>query len=269
MASSQPKVSGAQLFLLAVVFVASVGWMISWAVLVSSSEVCSETGTDFWSRHVFCLSANEIGDALAGAFAPLAFLWLMTAVFLQSSELRAQRHELQFTREEMELTRGVLAEQRLEAKRSADILGEQLSVFREDARRSRQAVTDAEMDTLYPVLRGSLSRTAARCKVVTETTVYQICATHGDPSLSLDDELEYSCRESATLIEDVLTRNIVRVTNSDDLVELDMILHALENAFGSEDASAVATIRYTSLGITRLATAVSSLVEKVGLNGET
>lgn len=38
-----------------------------------------------------CLSLNEFGDYLAGSFAPLAFLWLMIAVLIQSAELGAQK----------------------------------------------------------------------------------------------------------------------------------------------------------------------------------
>jgi hypothetical protein len=37
---------------------------------------------------------GEIGDPLAGIFAPLAFLWLVAAVLVQSQELQEQRKEL-------------------------------------------------------------------------------------------------------------------------------------------------------------------------------
>lgn len=50
-----------------------------------------------WS-HVRGLPANEMGDFLAGAAAPLAFLWLVVAVFLQKEELSLQRAELQQSR---------------------------------------------------------------------------------------------------------------------------------------------------------------------------
>ena len=45
------------------------------------------------------LTANELGDFLAGGFAPLAFVWLAGAVFIQSQELAAQRQELKLTRD--------------------------------------------------------------------------------------------------------------------------------------------------------------------------
>jgi hypothetical protein len=44
------------------------------------------------------LELNEVGDYLAGAFSPLAFLWLVVGYFMQSKELN-------FTREELKLTR--------------------------------------------------------------------------------------------------------------------------------------------------------------------
>ena len=39
-------------------------------------------------------SLNEVGDFLAGVFAPLAFLWLVVSLFLQRKELQLQRIEL-------------------------------------------------------------------------------------------------------------------------------------------------------------------------------
>jgi len=54
-----------------------------------------------WSRFAF-LSANELGSFFEGAFAPLAFLWLVIGYFLQKKELeqntlalRAQAEEIQ------------------------------------------------------------------------------------------------------------------------------------------------------------------------------
>src|ERR1700690_1550550 len=40
------------------------------------------------------MKPNELGDMLAGSFSPLAFAWVVIAVFLQHSELEAQRQEL-------------------------------------------------------------------------------------------------------------------------------------------------------------------------------
>jgi hypothetical protein len=51
------------------------------------------------------LPSNAVGDTLAGIFAPLAFIWIVVTVFLQSHELREQRNELTLTREELKLAR--------------------------------------------------------------------------------------------------------------------------------------------------------------------
>jgi len=45
------------------------------------------------------LPLNNQGDALAGFFAPLAFLWLFVATMIQSQELAAQREEIRASRE--------------------------------------------------------------------------------------------------------------------------------------------------------------------------
>jgi hypothetical protein len=49
------------------------------------------------------LEANQLGDFVAGAMAPLAFLWLAIAVILQTQELGLQRQELKQSREALEL----------------------------------------------------------------------------------------------------------------------------------------------------------------------
>lgn len=49
---------------------------------------------------------NIFGDFLAGAFAPLAFLWLVIAVFLQKNELELQRQELKQTTRALQLQAG-------------------------------------------------------------------------------------------------------------------------------------------------------------------
>jgi hypothetical protein len=54
---------------------------------------------------------NILGDLLAGLFAPVAFIWLVVAVMIQSKELAAQREELALTREEMQESRAVMQKQ--------------------------------------------------------------------------------------------------------------------------------------------------------------
>jgi len=91
-----------------------------------------------------CMPPGEIGDSLAGIFAPLAFLWLVAAVLVQSQELQEQRRELKLTRTEFELSRDVAIESKSVAEAQAkaahaqaqavtiqnDILREQLQTQR-------------------------------------------------------------------------------------------------------------------------------------------
>lgn len=107
-----------------------------------------------------CLEANEAGDYLAGFFAPLAFLWLAAAVFIQSRELREQRRELALTRREFELNREVAAEQAeaaraqaAEARRSADAFERQTRYSDTQRRLMEQEAADQELKALIAPIR--------------------------------------------------------------------------------------------------------------------
>lgn len=72
---------------MAIAIVASVAWSAFAIYLFRDAAPCnSETGAVF-----ACLKGNERGDMLAGVFAPLAFIWLVATVLIQSSELKDQR----------------------------------------------------------------------------------------------------------------------------------------------------------------------------------
>lgn len=57
------------------------------------------------------LSLNELGDLLAGAFAPLAFMWMVITILMQGKELRLQREELGLQRQELANSSGQLERQ--------------------------------------------------------------------------------------------------------------------------------------------------------------
>lgn len=69
-------------------------WLVVLVALTSTSKSCPPTEEATQFRFWNCLEPNAIGDYLAGAFAPLAFIWLVVTVLLQSFELRAQRDEM-------------------------------------------------------------------------------------------------------------------------------------------------------------------------------
>lgn len=59
-----------------------------------------------WTKDI-----NELGDFLAGAFGPVAFLWLVIGYLMQHSELRLNRVSIERQAEELGLSRVSLERQ--------------------------------------------------------------------------------------------------------------------------------------------------------------
>jgi hypothetical protein len=104
-------------------------------------------------QYFSCRSINELGDFLAGAFAPLAFLWLAGAVFIQARELAEQRKsldaqldELELTRREMKQQRDVLQAQANEAKASTKFISEQTDILKREQVLREQVSADLEIE---------------------------------------------------------------------------------------------------------------------------
>lgn len=110
-------------------------------ILLPATHQCDVAATSaFWQKYLACRSANELGDFLSGAFAPVAFLWLVAAVLIQAQELQAQREELALTRQELADSREVMKEQAeqarnqaVQAQRQADFIGEQTENLKRQA----------------------------------------------------------------------------------------------------------------------------------------
>jgi hypothetical protein len=96
----------------------------------------------FWDRYLACRSINELGDALAGAFAPVAFIWLAGTVFIQSQELQAQRQELDETQEVMREQLEVSREQVKETKASTKLFERQTAILEHEHNLREQAASD-------------------------------------------------------------------------------------------------------------------------------
>lgn len=75
------------------------------------------------------MKPNEIGDFLSGTFAPLAFIFLARAVYIQSRELKAQQSELEQTRDVFKEQKDLMAQQTAEAKRGADLFAKQNEIL--------------------------------------------------------------------------------------------------------------------------------------------
>jgi hypothetical protein len=76
-----------------------------------------------------CMTAPDWGNFIAGIFAPIAFIWLVAAVWIQSQELAEQREELRLTRLEFEESRAVMKEQAVEARKQAEFIGLQTEIL--------------------------------------------------------------------------------------------------------------------------------------------
>ncbi len=70
----------------------------------------------FKSGSIASLKLNEIGDFMAGVFAPPAFFWLICGYFMQSRELRLQAEEIVLTRDELKNQVAASAKAAVEAK---------------------------------------------------------------------------------------------------------------------------------------------------------
>ncbi|WP_417580800.1 hypothetical protein [Pelagibacterium sp.] len=103
--------------------------------LLSGTDTCPE-GWWFWHR-LNCLEPNELGDTFAGAFAPVAFVWLVAAVLLQRNELAAQRQELRESR-------AVAAQQVEEARRNVSFIEAQTTLLEEGRRLEDTRANDAQ-----------------------------------------------------------------------------------------------------------------------------
>jgi hypothetical protein len=127
--------------------VLSVLWFVILAVYAVQIEIAaavpqvSSASADVVSHwHKFWHnSPDAFGNALAGVFAPLAFLWLVVATFLQKDELVAQRRELAQSRQALEL-------QADELKNSVAQLAAQTEIFTRTAKQDTDTITQQKID---------------------------------------------------------------------------------------------------------------------------
>ena len=141
----------------------SVLYLAILATFVSWTDPCVVAlNTPFWRIDLVyfsCRNTNELGDFLAGSFAPLAFLWLAGAVFIQSKELAEQRKtlkaqvdELELTRRELGLTREAVAAQAEEAKASTGFIRQQTEILKEEQKLNAEVAVDQHIDVLVSAI---------------------------------------------------------------------------------------------------------------------
>lgn len=138
----EPAANGARPILLAFT-VLSILWIVGSGIATTHTQPCGGAlAASFWQSYFSCLPPNALGDFLAGTFAPLAFLWLVATVLIQSAELKEQRKELQLTRLEFEQNRKVMEAQVEESRRQAEYIATQTQVMI----RQEKAIAEADSD---------------------------------------------------------------------------------------------------------------------------
>lgn len=134
-----------------------VGYVLTglWAVILAAYLLLG--GASKWEL-LLASPPNEFGDFLAGASAPLAFLWLALTVWLQSRELRLQRRELQQNGEALRLQAEELRNSVEQLRKQTDLLQTNAQTREREKRVQMFSVGyDQSRDTLILAL-GSLNR---------------------------------------------------------------------------------------------------------------
>ena len=124
-----PIIGGA--LILTAAFLGAFAW------LLNRTATCPD-GWWPWDR-LSCLEPNALGDTFAGAFAPVAFIWLVAAVLLQRNELAAQRQELRESRE-------VAKQQVDESRKNVSLIEVQTRIL--EAEQSQRQSKESDEDVL-------------------------------------------------------------------------------------------------------------------------
>lgn len=223
-------------------------------VLLPTTHQC-DAAVSFLQKYLSCRSANELGDFLSGAFAPVAFLWLVAAVLIQAQELKAQREELALTRQELADSREVMKEQAeqarnqaIQAQRQADYIGEQTENLKRQAddyyREKQDRIFDEALRAIHTSVLPSLA--GKHCSILTP---------EGNSILSFSDyrmmEAEkafHNLKTSLMSIDQTLDKAINNVSIS--TTEIENIAENLAPLLTMQpNLSASYHIKFASLGI--------------------
>lgn len=117
----------------------TIGFLALLVALLSVGKLPDGCVSGLWLiDRLSCLEPNALGDTFAGAFAPVAFVWLVAAVLLQRNELAAQRQELREGRR-------VAAEQVEEARKNVRLIEIQTEILAEQRKSSAQQDADSDL----------------------------------------------------------------------------------------------------------------------------
>ncbi|YBV97394.1 hypothetical protein M1D80_11060 [Phyllobacteriaceae bacterium JZ32] len=213
-------------------------------------------------QNMEALDLNEQGDFLAGLFAPVAFLWLAAAVFIQAQELSAQRDELKQTRLEVRQNREVAMAQADEARKTSEYIGKQTEllveqqVFREQSEAA--ILLQKKLESLYRFSSKNMHLLAVitRPNGKAEQYAFNVHCRGETDIRRFADNLQHSVRSRGT--------GAVELRNSEVLQELWERFHALEEV--SLQLKEADRIEYKDLGVTRAIDALDEFAKLVQVN---
>ena len=105
-------------------------------------------GPDVWTL-VATGDLNQLGDFLAGFFAPVAFLWLIIGYLMQSKELSLQRQELAATVNALKLQADALEVQAREQATSSEALQSQAqTLMRQEEQAFKKTAPSFSIETV-------------------------------------------------------------------------------------------------------------------------
>jgi len=113
----RPWLSGPLIVGYLLTFVMVTFWLLFATSVQNGSDHCTTNWCVFWRS-----GPNEVGDTMAGLFGSLAFVWIVVTVFMQGSELAAQREELRLTRIEFQAMAKAQEGQRSLMSKQSEIL---------------------------------------------------------------------------------------------------------------------------------------------------
>ncbi|MCJ7996057.1 hypothetical protein J5N58_16690 [Rhizobium cremeum] len=266
----------------------TIAYFVVYYLLIVETKVCEDVAIQnhwfhgFWDRYLGCRSVNELGDALAGAFAPIAFLWLAGAVFIQSKELEAQREELNETQEVMRQQLEVAKQQVKETEASTTLFRQQTSILEKEQKQRDEKQADEEFDQRLENLMITLAQLGG---VSLLAWGYLVPQSKTDPTnetlleLANGEEFELLTRDPLQLRSDeiphimhLVARNIDRVMLSHDayqtkfeithwnlerLTKLRELLRKVTN--DSRGLSAKYHLKLDGLGVNHLAMKIDEL----------
>lgn len=218
----------------------------------------------FLSTFVSCRTSNELGDFLAGAFAPLAFLWLAGAVLIQSRELKAQREELAETRKEMEAMSKAANAQTDEARASKEFIGKQTAIMQNQLEREQLDDLLEEFEALIRTLQALMGKVSISYRSFASDDEYAIGVIEPHSTVKFEDKAD-NLREQ--LVDQIRKArhsakgNLVRETlfSCDELDDLTYVVGQLNIVYPKTGAHGQA--RWVELGLQRIVDDVMKITE--------